>query len=336
MTKVKKKSIHEFISLLTPSASTYISGQQLADKAGISRSAVWKRIKRLRRHGYKIESQHGLGYRMKGTTEFPVPWELKRDLRTSFIGKEILYKESADSTQRIALYIAENKPDPQGTVVIAEQQKKGRGRLKRQWLSPPGGLWLSVILKPEIPTGMITLLPLCAAVAVSHAIRDCTSLEAKLKWPNDVMLSGRKVAGILVDISAEAERVNYAVIGIGINANIDSHEISGRLQHHRAELKVTSLRTELGHDVNRLELTSHVLENLEKYFLQLENEGALPILKEWKKNTEMFGRQVEMMQNGKIVNRGTAIGLGEDGSLTIRTEHGKDKSIISGDILIRY
>jgi len=336
MSRLKKKSINEFISLLNQSASEYISGQELANKAGVSRSAVWKRIRSLRKHGYKIESQHGLGYRMKAKTEFPVPWELKNGLRTSFIGKEIIYKDSADSTQRIALSIAEKKTDPHGIVVIAAQQEKGRGRLKRQWISPPGGLWLSVVLRPRIPTAMITILPLCAAVAVSHAVRECTSLEPKLKWPNDVMLSGRKVAGMLVDINAEAEKVNYAVIGIGINANIDSREISARLPHDRVELKVTSLRSELGHDVDRLELTRCVLENLEKYFLQLESQGAQTILEEWKKNTDMFGRHVGVMQEGKIINRGTAIGLGKDGSLTIRTDRGQDQTIIAGDIIVRY
>ncbi len=336
MSRLRKTNIYEFISLLNQSASDYISGQELASKAGVSRSAVWKRILSLRKHGYKIESQHGLGYRMKAKTEFPVPWELKKRLRTSFIGKEIIYQDSADSTQRIALSIAEKKTDPHGIVVIAGQQEKGRGRLKRNWISPPGGLWLSVVLRPRIPTAMVTILPLCAAVAVCHAVRECTSLDPKLKWPNDVMLSGRKVAGILVDINAEADKVNYAVIGIGVNANIDSREISARLPRDRVKIKVTSLRSELGHDVDRLELAGHVLENLENYFLQLESLGPQTILEEWKKNTDMFGRHITVMQDGKILGKGTAIGLGKDGSLTLRTDPGQEKTVITGDIIVRY
>jgi BirA family biotin operon repressor/biotin-[acetyl-CoA-carboxylase] ligase len=317
----------EFLSLLG-SQTGYISGQTLAKKAGISRSAVWKQIKMLRRYGYAIESRHGLGYRLAGQTDLPVPWELARVLHTSFIGRQVIFRETTDSTQNIAVSLA-SKPGSHGTVVIAEQQKSGRGRQKRKWLSPKGGVWLSVILKPAIPTAKITLLPFVAALAVCDAIK-ATGLDARLKWPNDVMISGKKVAGILLDISAEADQVNYAVIGIGINANVDSAAVSARLDG----IKITSISDELGRSTSRLDLTRSLLENLERYYVEMEQHGAGAILQKWKKSSDMLGRKVAVTQNGKTI-QGIAADVNDDGSLLLRTDQG-DIRVVSGDINVRY
>jgi BirA family transcriptional regulator, biotin operon repressor / biotin---[acetyl-CoA-carboxylase] ligase len=317
----------EFLSLLGSEAG-YISGQALAKKAGISRSAVWKQIKMLRRHGYAIESRHGLGYRLAGRTDLPVPWELARILHTSFVGKQLVFRETSDSTQNLAISLA-GKPGSHGAVVIAEQQKSGRGRQKKKWLSPKGGVWLSLVLKPAIPTARITLLPFVAALAACDAIK-ATGLDALLKWPNDVMISDKKVAGILLDISAEADHVNYAVIGIGINANVDSAAVSARLDG----IKVTSISDELGHSVSRLDLTKSLLENLERYYLEMEQRGPNAIIQKWKKNSDMLGRKIAVTQNGKTI-QGVAADVSGDGSLLLHTDHG-DVSVVSGDIHIHY
>jgi BirA family biotin operon repressor/biotin-[acetyl-CoA-carboxylase] ligase len=317
----------EFLSLLGSEAG-YISGQALAKKAGISRSAVWKQIKTLRRHGYSIESRHGLGYRLAGRTDLPVPWELARVLNTSFVGKQLVFRETADSTQNLAISLA-GKPGSHGAVVIAEQQKSGRGRQKRKWLSPKGGVWLSVVLKPAIPTARITLLPFVAALAACDAIK-ATGLDARLKWPNDVMISGKKVAGILLDISAEADQVNYAVIGIGINANVDSAAVSARFDG----IKVTSISDELGHSISRLDLTKSLLENLEQYYLEMEQRGPDAIIQKWKKNSDMLGRKIAVTQNDMTIH-GVAADVNGDGSLLLRTDHGS-VNVISGDIRVRY
>lgn len=310
------------------SEAGYISGQALAKKAGISRSAVWKEIKSLRRYGYTIESRHGLGYRLVGQTDLPLPWELARVLHTSFVGKSVFYRETADSTQNLAISLA-SKPDSHGAVVIAEQQKSGRGRQKRKWLSPKGGIWLSVVLKPGIPTAKVTLLSFVAALAVCDAIK-AAGLDARLKWPNDVMISGKKVAGILLDVSAEAEQVNYAVVGIGINANVESSAISARLDG----IKITSISDELGHNVSRLDLTGSMLENLERYYMELEQNGAGAILQKWKKSSDMLGRKVAVVQNSKTI-QGMAADINDDGSLLLRTDRG-DVNVVSGDIQVRY
>jgi BirA family biotin operon repressor/biotin-[acetyl-CoA-carboxylase] ligase len=282
----------------------------------------------LRWYGYAIESRHGLGYRLAGETDLPVPWELARVLRNSFIGKSVVYRETADSTQNIAISLA-TKPNSHGTVVIAEQQKSGRGRQKRKWVSPKGGIWLSVVLKPSIPTAKITLLPFAAALAVCEAIRTI-GLAARLKWPNDVMISGKKVAGILLDINAEVDQVNHAVIGIGINANVDSAAITARTNG----MKITSISDELGRSISRLDLTRTLLENLERFYLEMERHGAGAILQKWRENSDMLRRKVAVVQNSKIIH-GVAADINNDGSLLLRTDHG-DINVVAGDIHVLY
>ena len=316
-----------FLSLLRLEAG-YVSGPTLAKKAGISRSAVWKHIKILRRYGYAIQSRHGLGYKLVGQTDLPVPWELARVLHTSFVGKHIVYRETIDSTQNLAISLA-SKPDSHGTVVIAEQQTSGRGRQDRKWLSPRGGIWLSVVLRPSIPTAKITLLPFVTGLAVYDTIKT-TGLDARLKWPNDVIISDKKVAGILLDISAQADQVNYAVIGVGINTNVDSSAIPARLDG----IKITSISGELGHTVNRLDLTRSLLENIERYYVEMEQQGVGTILQEWKKRSDILGRKVTVVQNNKMI-QGVAADVNYDGSLLVQTDHGVI-NVVSGDIHVRY
>jgi BirA family transcriptional regulator, biotin operon repressor / biotin---[acetyl-CoA-carboxylase] ligase len=324
-----EERIVEFLDLLKENTD-YASGQSLAQKTGISRSAVWKHIRKLRRLGYNIESLHGRGYRFAGETEYPIPWELARVVKTSFVGKTIIYKETTTSTQNIALTLAE-KNNTHGTAVIAEQQTGGRGRLKRKWLSPRGGIWISVILRPTISTAASTMLPFVAAVAVCDAVREATGLDATLKWPNDVMVKGKKVAGILLDLSAEAETINYAVIGIGINANVESKKM--RLERE-GRPAVTSLSDELGHNVNRLYLTGLLMEKLEKYLVLLEEKGPSTMVTMWRQRTDMLGRRVLTTQQGKEIS-GTAKDVANDGALIIASAAG-DVRVVSGDVIVSY
>lgn len=310
----------------------YVSGQALADRAGVSRSAVWKQIRNLKDYGYQVDSVKGLGYRLVAETEHPVPWELKRILKTSFVGKDVIYFPTADSTQSIALSIA-NKTEANGTVVVAGQQGRGRGRLRRKWISPTGGLWFSVLLRPKIPTGLVTLLPFMAALAVREGIAKVTSLDAHLKWPNDVMISGKKVAGILLDVSAEAEAVNYAIIGIGVNVNVDTAEIKSKIP---PAMGIISLREELGYDVSRLELIRNILESMEKFMDLLIRKGAYEVISIWKKHSDMLGRRITVFQNNVAIHTGTAVDLDDDGSLLVKVDAGKTIAVTSGDIQVRY
>jgi BirA family biotin operon repressor/biotin-[acetyl-CoA-carboxylase] ligase len=324
----------EFISALRSTGPAgFVSGQFIARKAGISRSAVWKQILKLRRYGYGVSSVRGQGYKLVSETEFPVPWELKARLGTSIIGREIIYKSKIDSTQRFAISIADTGASPNGMVVIAEQQKNGRGRLGRKWVSPLGGLWFSVILRPEIPTASITFLPFVAALAVREAIAVTTKLQARVKWPNDVMISGKKVAGILLDISAEADSINYAVIGVGINVNVDSRDISAKISGAQ---QITSIKNELGRDTSRLELLQIALEKLETYLDGFYKKGGSKIVADWKQQTDMLGRHVSIIQNGKVLCDGVASDVEDDGSLVISAKSGERIRIASGDVRVRY
>ncbi|MEO9362518.1 MAG: biotin--[acetyl-CoA-carboxylase] ligase [Nitrososphaera sp.] len=326
--------LQEFLELLKKSPG-FASGQSLAKKAGISRSAVWKHVRRLRQCGYSIESVHGRGYRLAGGTTHPVPWELVGILKTSFVGKgRMVYRDSADSTQSIAIALAEKNSDVHGAVVIAEQQSSGRGRMKRKWLSPRGGVWASVVLKPSIPTAASTMLPFVAALAVCDAVRQATGLQATLKWPNDVMVNGKKAAGILLDLSAEAETVNYAVIGIGINANVDTSKM--KILDRESRPAITSLREELGgREVNRLGLTKLLFEHLERFYNMLEDSGPEKIVAEWRRRSDMLGKNVSVaQQQGRTID-GVAADINDDGSLLVKTGSG-EVNVVSGDVHVSY
>lgn len=334
MRKDSDRRMVEFLTILeSASASGHVSGQILASKAGISRSAVWKHVRSLRLCGYGVESVHGLGYRLVRETTAPVPWELKKRLKTSVVGSQIVYRQVADSTQAIAVAIADKFPQADGTVVIAEEQKSGRGRMRRRWFSPPGGLWFSVLLRPKVPTKEITMLPFVAATAVRDAIVETTNLHLDLKWPNDIMVSGKKVAGILLDISAEAEVVNYAVIGIGVNANTDAKLIASRVDSSQA---ITSLSDELEHEVNRLELAVLILEGLERYLNLLSLRGPSAIIAEWISKSAMLGKRVTVVQNNKPVYEGVASDISGDGSLVVILDSGSKILVTSGDLRVRY
>jgi BirA family transcriptional regulator, biotin operon repressor / biotin---[acetyl-CoA-carboxylase] ligase len=322
----------EILSLLG-SCKNYLSGKVLAKEAGISRSAVGKHITRLRRYGYNIESTHRRGYRLAGKTELPLPWELVEILETSFVGmqKPVYYRHAILSTQKTAISLAAKNSNSHGIVIIAEQQKRGRGRKKGSWISPKGGIWLSVVLKPSMTISRITLLPFAVALAVIDAIKKNTHLDAKLRWPNDITISGKKVAGILIDIGMESEKVNYAVVGVGINANIDSSAISSHLE---STIPVTSISDELGHNTNMLYLTKELLERLEHYYLKLESSGFRTIIQLWKKNSDIFGHEVTVVRNNKII-QGIAADVNKDGSLLLRTDHGYI-DVIADDIFVRY
>jgi BirA family transcriptional regulator, biotin operon repressor / biotin---[acetyl-CoA-carboxylase] ligase len=311
----------------------YISGKIISKETGISTSGISKRIKTLRKYGYNIESRHRMGYRLAGETNLPLPWELTKVLDTLFVGKDkIIYRLTTDSTQNLAILLAEKNPNSDGIVIIAGEQKSGRGRQNRKWLSPKGGIWLSVVLRPRISASKITLLPFAAALAVCDTIKKTTQLDAKLRWPNDVTISGKKVAGILIDISMEAERINYAVVGIGINANIDSSAISSYLEKG---IKVTSLSDELGHKTNILDLTKVILEKLEYYYMELKHCAPNTIIEEWKKNSDILYQKVAVMQNNRTI-QGIAADVNDDGSLLVRTKDCNNINVVASDIHVRY
>ncbi|HET6800513.1 MAG TPA: biotin--[acetyl-CoA-carboxylase] ligase [Nitrososphaeraceae archaeon] len=256
-------------------------------------------------------------------------------LRTSFIGRRTYLYQTVESTQSIALSLAEQETDNlHGTVIVAEHQTKGRGRMGRSWISPFGGIWLSIILKPKIKNSQITVLPLLSALSVCDVIKKMTKLNAKLKWPNDVVIDGRKVSGILLDLSTKADKIDFVVIGIGVNVNIDIKKINSDIVKSAGFYDITSLQNELhGKEIEKFDFIRLLLENIERYVFQLENEGAREIIKKCKKISDTLGKEVIVKQSNEIL-QGVAVDMDEnDGFLLIETPYARIHKVVSGDVI---
>lgn len=319
---VRKKLLDAF----TEHSGEFLSGQYLADLIGCSRTAVWKHIEDLRHEGFELEGIRRKGYRIIKTPDHVTANEIRLGLRTSIIGSQIHYKETVDSTQFIAQRLG-LEDVPEGTVVIAEEQIGGRGRLNRVWHSPKGtGIWMSIILRPNIPIPKTPQLTLMTAVAIVQAIHDCTSIEADIKWPNDILVNGKKLTGILTELQAEADRVHSVIIGIGINVN--QREFPEELQSI-----ATSLFIEKGEEINRSDLIRAVFTRMEKLYTLYLEKGFEPIKLLWESYAISVGKKVTARTfSGSIT--GIALGITEDGVLKIEDDEGVVHHIYSADIEI--
>ena len=308
--------------------SEYLSGQDLSDVLKISRVAVWKHIKKIQTLGYKIESKQKLGYRLVDDTEKLLPWEIIRDLKTENIGKRVYYFEELDSTQNFAQQIAADKKE-NGTIVIAEKQTSGRGRLDRKWTSPKGGIWFSLIIHPKFDVSSSTLIPILSAVALSKSIKKILGVETEVKWPNDIMLNGKKVAGILVDASVQANNIDYLILGIGINFDIDTKKLEKRLSKTPNFYGVDSLRGNNNKTPPKI-LLKEFLFQFEKNLSSLDKGEKAKIVKEWTKKAAGIGRKITInTSSGKI--SGISQGIDTDGALKIKTRK-KIERVLVGDV----
>jgi BirA family transcriptional regulator, biotin operon repressor / biotin---[acetyl-CoA-carboxylase] ligase len=271
---------------------------------------------------------------MKGF-RFLIVEEIRRNLKTKLIGRQIHYFTELGSTQELAIYMAENNSEiVNGTAILAEQQDRGTGRLKSRWISPDGGIWLSIILKPLMPASKSPLLSFTAALAVCETIAQQTSLESKVKWPNDILINHKKVCGILLDVATKGDHVEYAVIGIGINANVNIENILPYLDDNKHSLSVTSLKNELsGKCVNRPAFLKLLLERFELYYDRLQKEDGSPIILNKIKDRLEYN-SVSIEQGNKTIE-GAIIGIGLDGSLLIKQNDGSSVEVSFGDTRTR-
>lgn len=305
-----------------------ISGQKLAQYTRLSRTAVWKHIQALRKEGYQIESSPKVGYQLKDLPNQLLPREIKFGLKTSFIGQEVYFYNQVDSSQKIARQLAE-QGKPEGTAVIAEKQTQGQGRIKRSWYSLPKGLALSLILRPTVFPEKATHFSLLAGVAAVKCLREVCPVKTELKWPNDIFVKGKKVGGILVELSAEADRINYLILGLGLNVNSGKEDLPEDILQ-----TATSLKAETGFELPRLELVQKFFYHLENSYLQYLSQGFFPILEAWKKMNNTLGQQVMVNQHNKKII-GQAEDLTETGGLRLKTSQGELIIINSGDISLR-
>ena len=316
----------KILEVILDNEKEFISGEELSKKLGISRTAIWKHIRILRSQGYNIESVNKKGYRLVDEpTDLLNPQNIYRNLKTKFIGKNVLHFETIDSTNDYAKKIGNELRD--GSVIISEEQTKGKGRLGRVWESKAGeGIWMSIILKPNIIPNKAPFITLIAGASIVKAL-NILGVDAKIKWPNDITINNKKLSGILTELSAEIERVNYIVVGIGMN--VKDTDFEEELQD-----KATSLYKE-NYNVSRVDIVKEILCQFEKLYLDyIEKDDKKEVLDICRQYSAIIKKEIYVIKNDQkeLVD---CIGINEEGNLIIKNKDGNLEEIMSGEVSIR-
>lgn len=306
-----------------------VAGTELSRKLGISRAAVWAHIEQLRALGYEIEAGPHVGYRLVSAPDVLHADDLLSSLgKISVIGRDIRVFEETTSTNDIVEKLARDKV-PEGVVVFAESQSKGRGRLGRKWISPPRrGLWFSVLLRPRMRPAAVTQITIAAATALFRAIRAQTGLTPEIKWPNDILIGGKKTAGILTELAAEPDEVKHVILGMGVSVNIAASEFPAELRK-----VATSLKIETGHRQDRAALAVKILQELDRDYARLRDGEFEAVADEWEQHCSTIGHEVTVAIGSRKIH-GRAESLDADGALQLRTQHGHLERIIGGDVTV--
>lgn len=317
----------EILRLLKESDG-YISGQQLCDRFQVSRTAVWKVMEQLKKEGYQIEAVRNKGYRLVSSPDVMSRAEIESLMETRWAGKKVVYYDETDSTNNRAREAGE-KGEAHGTLFVADRQTAGKGRRGRAWESPSGSsIYMTLLLHPDILPVKAPQLTLLMALAAAEGIQKTTGLQTGIKWPNDMIIHGRKVCGILTEMSAEIDYINYVVIGVGINVNQETFP-------EELKERAVSLKQELGRDVKRAELIAAVMESFEKYyetFLQTEDlSGAQESYNSLLVNA---GEKVKVLEPGNEYEA-LALGINKTGELVVRLPDGQEKEIYAGEVSVR-
>lgn len=323
MSKDNRKKI---IEMLSNSGEKFISGENISKELGISRAAVWKHINYLKENGYEIEAINKKGYRILNTDkDILIPEQINMNLNTKFIGQNIEYMQEVDSTNNYAKNNSDDLKD--GTVVISEFQSAGKGRLGKTWQSNIGeGIWMSLVLKPDIPVYKAPFLTLIAGAAIINAFMNL-NVKAEIKWPNDIVLNGKKICGILTEMVAEVEKVGCVVIGIGINVNTTNflEELSK---------KATSLKLE-GIEIKRVDIIREILCEFEKLYMKyIEYNNKKDTIEVCRKYSILIGKDIYILRNEKR-EKVYCIDITEDGNLIVKHDDESIEEIISGEVSVR-
>lgn len=308
---------HDILSFLI--SGEWVSGEEMARRLAISRAAVWKQVQTLRQRGYEISSSTGKGYRLTKKIDLLDADRISRSLKTRWLGRDMRVFDEVSSTNAAAIDLVSGCPN--GTVILAETQTRGRGRLSRPWASPPGGIWMSLVLKPAMALNHVYQINMAVSVALCRALSSLFGLDAGIKWPNDLLIRELKICGILMEVGAQVDRLDYAVVGLGLNANND-------LSQFPAEWRSSSLAEQLGHDIDRCDLICRILEEIEVAY---ENMGGIEIFEEWRCRSLTLNRQVRITSAaGDLV--GQAVDLAEDGALILQIGD-EQKRVLAGDCI---
>ncbi len=312
----------KIVEFLKENKKTFISGEEISHKLNVSRTAVWKHIQNLKENGYEIVAQPHYGYRLIGIPDRLLPDEISYRLKTRFFGKRIFSYASTTSTNDVAYMLAEQSMQ-EGALILSEKQTKGRGRMGRSWASPAkGGLYFSLILRPRItPTeaGRITLM---ASICVAKVIRDSYAIDAVIKWPNDVYVGREKICGILTEMNAEQDGINFIILGIGINLNTDP----GKLPKGS-----TSLKYKIKKHINRIQFLQKLLCELELHYLKIKNLKFEEIISEWRDLSITLGKRIKVKWRSNLIE-GQAMDIDSSGALIVRDDFGFFHHILSGDV----
>jgi BirA family biotin operon repressor/biotin-[acetyl-CoA-carboxylase] ligase len=316
-----------------------VSGAQLAEQLAISRAAIWSRIEELRQAGYEIEAGPHFGYRLVNSPDALHADDLLAHLADGpagqgtsvppgIIGRDIRVFKETTSTNDVVEKLARDGVK-EGVVVFAESQTRGRGRLGRKWISPANkGLWFSILLRPVLRPQEMTQLTVASATALRRAIIAETGLRPEIKWPNDLLINGKKVAGILTELSAESDRVKHIILGIGVDVNVDAGELPPEVRQ-----LATSLKIEAGAEISRVELAAQIIRELDRDYARICVGKFAEVADEWEAGCATIGRNVTVrMGDRKICGR--AESLDDDGALLVRTEHGHLERVIGGDVTL--
>ncbi len=300
----------------------YVSGDLMSERLKISRQALWKHIQELKDKGYDIVAVPHLGYRLISSPDRLFGFEVACGLQAKFLGKKIHYFEEIDSTMNAAMQLGAQGA-PEGTLVLAEFQRKGRGRLSREWFSPKyKGIYLSLILRPKILPAQASILTLLAAVSICEAIKELTAADVRIKWPNDILLHHKKIGGILTELNAEMDRIKFVVIGIGLNVNTDKKSLPEG---------ATSLKEQTKAAISRVSLLQGILLKTEDNYLTFQKKGAHPIIEKWRQHSVTLGRRVKVHCQRQCVE-GEAVEVDTDGGLLVRKDSGTIEKVMAGDV----
>ncbi|MDX2493916.1 MAG: biotin--[acetyl-CoA-carboxylase] ligase [Desulfuromusa sp.] len=313
----------KIITLFRTSPDQYLSGQEISRALNISRAAVWKQVEVLRGLGFEIEAKHSLGYRLLAAPDLLLASEIERGLNCQLIGRSVISLPETDSTNAQARRLAEEGAI-EGTVVVADQQSAGRGRRGRRWESPHGvNLYCSILLRPQIPVQQAPQLTFLTAVAVAETLQELCQCSPEVKWPNDILIDGAKISGLLNEMNAETEQIHFVILGVGVNLNMTESQFPDVLNY-----PATSAFLETGQPIDRLKFLRFFLQRLDLYYTEFLQEGFTPIRRRWETLCNMINRQVEVNQS-----RGTVVGLDADGALRLQLDNGQIERILAGDVI---
>ena len=319
----------QILQALRRAGTGFVSGAEISQRLGITRAAIWARIEELRQLGYEISASPHQGYQLRSVPDRLVADDLIGLVAGNhIIGRDIRVFEETNSTNDIVEKLARDGVK-EGVVVFAEAQTRGRGRLGRKWLSPARrGLWFSVLLRPDLRPQAATQLTVAAATALCRAIRAQTEQKPQVKWPNDILINGRKVAGVLTELAAEIDHVKHLILGIGVDVNLSASEFP-------VELKkvATSLKIESGRHLSRLDLAAAILRELDADYQRIQLGRFAEVADEWEEQCITLGHRVRIHIGPREV-AGRAEALDDDGALLVRTDHGHLERIIGGDVML--